>query len=125
MHHVGDLLELGTDNMSHMFGPHLFEALNPIRLTYTNPYVLARGAKCLWHCRDEVYPWSSLSWAFSPSWIRVICQLCPSPPPHFATPLLPHTLQTSLGIHAKDTRTYTFDQVGHEFMHLQDICESW
>ncbi|KAL0034861.1 hypothetical protein WJX77_010604 [Trebouxia sp. C0004] len=69
--------------------------------------------------RHEVYPWRAMAWAHGPSWCRVICKLLPSPPPHFAHPLGPHLLQTSLGLHGADAKNYAFDQVL-----LEDCCEA-
>ncbi len=58
-----------------------------------------------------MYPWRSLGWAHGPSWVRLVCRLPPSPPPHFANPHGPHILQTSFGLHGDDTKNYAFDQV--------------
>ena len=70
---------------------------------YQNDYMVC--------CRDEVYPWNALEWARGPSWVRVICRLSPSPPLHYAHPLGPHILQTSLGVRGADAKNYGFDQV--------------
>ncbi|KAL0051815.1 hypothetical protein WJX82_002647 [Trebouxia sp. C0006] len=73
--------------------------------------------------RHEVYPWRALAWAHGPTWFRLICKLLPSPSPHFAHPLGPHLLQTSLGLHGADAKNYAFDQVLLEDCSEADVAE--
>lgn len=59
-------------------------------------------------------------------WMRIVCRVCPSPPPHFLSADGPSILQAITGPFVADSRAFNFDRVGPED-HLQrwtSICMS-